>query len=95
MSLTRSQGLRRPDGPSRHTNKLSKLILFFGVIYDGREGEEKTFEQQCADILKALFEHVNSWPFQKAVDAKKVPDYYNIIKEPMGKYIFISRCHRP
>jgi histone acetyltransferase len=26
---------------------------------------------------------VNSWPFQKAVDPKKVPDYYQIIKEPM------------
>ncbi|TNV79552.1 hypothetical protein FGO68_gene3569 [Halteria grandinella] len=42
-----------------------------------KEGEEKTFEQQCEDILKGLFEHVNSWPFQKAVDARKVPDYYN------------------
>lgn len=95
MSLTRSRGLRKPGGPSRPTNKLSKYTLLFYVFNDYREGEEKTFEQQCADILKALFEHVNSWPFQKAVDAKKVPDYYNIIKEPMGKYIFISRCHRP
>lgn len=52
-----------------------------------KEGEEKTFEQQCLDILRALCEHPNSWPFQKPVDAKKVPDYYNIIKEPMGKIL--------
>jgi hypothetical protein len=26
-----------------------------------------------------------SWPFQKAVDVKDVPNYYKIIKDPMGK----------
>jgi hypothetical protein len=30
---------------------------------EAREGEEKTFEQQCSDILKSLNEHQNSWPF--------------------------------
>jgi hypothetical protein len=35
--------------------------------------------------VKALLENVNSWAFQKPVDSRKVPDYYNIIKEPMGK----------
>jgi len=48
-----------------------------------KEGEEKTFEQQCFDILNQLNGMVNSWPFQKPVDPKKVPDYYGIIKEPM------------
>jgi len=33
--------------------------------------------------LKTLIEHENSWPFRKAVDIKKVPDYYEVIKEPM------------
>lgn len=28
-------------------------------------------------------DHDNSWPFRKPVDAKKVPDYYDIIKDPM------------
>ena len=26
-----------------------------------------------------------AWPFQKPVDIKDVPNYYTIIKEPMGK----------
>ena len=29
--------------------------------------EEKTFEQQCTDILDQLTSHENSWPFRKAV----------------------------
>lgn len=29
--------------------------------------------------------HKSAWPFLKAVDKKLVPDYYVIIKEPMGK----------
>lgn len=28
-------------------------------------------------------EHENSWPFRKPVDQKKVPDYYDVIKNPM------------
>jgi len=26
-----------------------------------------------------------SWPFQKPVDVKDVPNYYKIIRDPMGK----------
>jgi len=26
-----------------------------------------------------------SWPFQKPVDVKDVPNYYKIIKDPMGR----------
>lgn len=31
-------------------------------------------------------DHKNAWPFLKAVDTKRVPDYYDVIKDPMGKY---------
>lgn len=30
-----------------------------------------------------------AWPFQKPVDRKEVPDYYDHIKYPMGKYMFV------
>lgn len=30
-----------------------------------------------------IYDHDNSWPFRKPVDIKKVPDYYDIIKDPM------------
>lgn len=36
-------------------------------------------------VLKALWKHSFSWPFQQPVDAVKLklPDYYTIIKTPM------------
>lgn len=40
--------------------------------------------------MKALVDHENSWPFRKPVDAKKVPDYYDIIKDPMGNILIYS-----
>lgn len=33
-----------------------------------------------------MFEHPDAWPFKEPVDAREVPDYYDIIKDPMGKY---------
>ena len=33
--------------------------------------------------MKGLNEHPSSWPFRKPVNIRKVPDYLNVIKEPM------------
>jgi histone acetyltransferase len=52
--------------------------------YDEAKGtEEKTFEEQCDDILKALWDHENAWPFRTAVSQRQAPDYYQVITEPM------------
>lgn len=32
-----------------------------------------------------MHDHVDAWPFKEPVDARDVPDYYDIIKDPMGK----------
>lgn len=32
--------------------------------------------------------HKHAWPFMKPVDPLEAPDYYKVIKEPMGKNIF-------
>lgn len=38
-----------------------------------------------------MHDHVDAWPFKEPVDARDVPDYYDIIKDPMGKdFIFVS-----
>lgn len=29
--------------------------------------------------------HKMAWPFQSAVDPSEVPDYYEVIKDPMGE----------
>eukprot|EP00249_Psilotum_nudum_P017446 c26328_g1_i2 orf=716-2554(-) len=34
-------------------------------------------------VLKMVIEHADSWPFKEPVDARDVPDYYDIIKDPI------------
>lgn len=34
-----------------------------------------------------MLDHADAWPFKEPVDARDVPDYYDIIKDPMGKYV--------
>lgn len=32
-----------------------------------------------------MHDHVDAWPFKEPVDSRDVPDYYEIIKDPVGK----------
>lgn len=32
-----------------------------------------------------MHDHVDAWPFKEPVDGREVPDYYDIIKDPMGE----------
>ncbi|CAM8966001.1 hypothetical protein QQ045_003758 [Rhodiola kirilowii] len=34
-------------------------------------------------LLKSMQDHPDSWPFKEPVDARDVPDYYDVIKDPM------------
>ncbi|KAK4273085.1 hypothetical protein QN277_021551 [Acacia crassicarpa] len=34
-------------------------------------------------LLKSMHDHADAWPFREPVDARDVPDYYDIIKDPM------------
>ena len=36
------------------------------------------------NLTEQLLAHQMAWPFQKPVDIKDVPNYYTIIKDPMG-----------
>lgn len=40
--------------------------------------------------LQAVIEHADAWPFKDPVDAREVPDYYEIIKDPIGNDSIIS-----
>ncbi|UJR37197.1 hypothetical protein I4U23_029905 [Adineta vaga] len=39
--------------------------------------------KKLLDLIDQLLAHQMSWPFQKPVDVKDVPNYYKIIKDPM------------
>eukprot|EP00850_Spirogloea_muscicola_P023232 SM000340S12922 [mRNA] locus=s340:78495:81780:+ [translate_table: standard] len=34
-------------------------------------------------LLRGILEHTDAWPFKEPVDAREVPDYYEIIKDPL------------
>ena len=34
--------------------------------------------------LQSMNEHPDAWPFKDPVDSRDVPDYYDIIKDPIG-----------
>jgi nucleosome-remodeling factor subunit BPTF len=42
---------------------------------------------QIAKLLKQIQSHKSAWPFLDPVDAAEAPNYYKVIKEPMGTYL--------
>jgi hypothetical protein len=42
--------------------------------------------------LQAVIEHADAWPFKDPVDAREVPDYYEIIKDPIGNHSLITHA---
>ena len=40
-------------------------------------------KKSCEKILELLKEHKAAWPFKEPVKREEVPDYYDIIKEPI------------
>uniref|UniRef100_A0A5K3EW47 Bromodomain adjacent to zinc finger domain protein 1A n=2 Tax=Mesocestoides corti TaxID=53468 RepID=A0A5K3EW47_MESCO len=41
------------------------------------------FHFTCADLIAAVRRHRSSWPFQDPVNANEVPDYYEIVVDPI------------
>lgn len=35
-------------------------------------------------LMKLIMSHKSAWPFVEPVDPQEAPDYYKVIKEPMG-----------
>ncbi|XP_073064817.1 histone acetyltransferase GCN5-like isoform X1 [Primulina eburnea] len=45
---------------------------------------QKSLTAFMRSLLKqAMYDHPDAWPFKEPVDARDVPDYYDIIKDPM------------
>jgi len=50
-------------------------------------------QAKISAVLKAIKHLKDAWPFQEAVNPKLVPDYYNIIKEPMDLKTMTKRLN--
>ena len=42
---------------------------------------------------QAMLDHGDAWPFKEPVDVRDVPDYYDIIRDPMGNCYSIQDLH--
>lgn len=42
-----------------------------------------SFQKSCEKILDLLKSHKSAWPFKDPVKREEVPDYYDIIKNPI------------
>lgn len=42
-----------------------------------------------------MHDNLDAWPFKEPVDARDVPDYYDIIKDPMGKIFHLNTMLLP
>ncbi|MES1918006.1 DeSI-like protein hag1 [Bonamia ostreae] len=58
-----------------------------------RELEDSHLLAKIGAIVKAVKNTKESWPFLAAVDAKQVPDYYSIIKNPMDLAIITTKLN--
>ncbi|KAK9067590.1 hypothetical protein SSX86_011701 [Deinandra increscens subsp. villosa] len=54
---------------------------YFNASPDGTLNQKLTGFMRS--ILKALLDHADAWPFKDPVDVRDVPDYYDIIRDPM------------
>ena len=43
-----------------------------------------TLQDQLRNILELMKNHSSSWPFHVPVSREEVPDYYDVIKDPIG-----------
>nr|XP_043635514.1 histone acetyltransferase GCN5 [Erigeron canadensis] len=57
------------------------LIKFVNASPDGTPKPKLTGFMRS--ILKAMHDHADAWPFKEPVDVRDVPDYYDIIRDPM------------
>jgi len=51
--------------------------------YELKKSKERSFNLQCQNIIEMLRRHKSAWPFLEAVSKDDVPDYYEVIKDPI------------
>ena len=67
-----------------------RLVTPAGVVQP-TAGALQTFME---NTLKSVIENPDSWPFREPVDGKEVPDYYDVIKDPVDLTLIQERLDR-
>lgn len=71
-----------------HELKKKQSQLFTGIFLNLRfrpkEDTTKSLQAELSGYLKKLKNHSSVWPFLKPVDIDEVPDYLDVIKDPIG-----------
>ncbi|CAH8503608.1 unnamed protein product [Schistosoma turkestanicum] len=81
----RRSASRSASALSSQLNKHPKRRRHSSDQEDTSETEQMDVKSQslCSHIIDAVYKHKHSWPFRKAVDRNQVPDYYEIITDPI------------
>lgn len=58
-------------------------------IYRSNRPRHVPHYREMLYLVEEMRNYTHAWPFLEAVDAEEVADYYEIIKEPMGRYIHV------
>lgn len=64
--------------------------LFSFVFFAARLSSVSSLSLPLSPYLSQA--HKMAWPFLEPVDPNDAPDYYGVIKEPMGKWGESSAC---
>ncbi|KAL4509276.1 hypothetical protein ABPG72_018207 [Tetrahymena utriculariae] len=48
-----------------------------------KKSKERSFNLQCANVIENMKRHKQSWPFLDPVNKDDVPDYYDVITDPI------------
>lgn len=64
------------------------------INYANQKNLDSKDYEQLKKLLKSIQQHRNAWPFLKPVDSRQVPDYYDIIKEPMDLGTIESKLNK-
>ncbi|XP_076896557.1 transcription factor GTE8-like [Bidens hawaiensis] len=94
VQLARQPNGKKSSGSGKRFDQKSKTLNrgFLGRFQSANESTSTStatfspiLKKQCESLLKKLMTHQHGWVFNKPVDvvALKIPDYFNVIKNPM------------
>ncbi|KAL3531283.1 hypothetical protein ACH5RR_010605 [Cinchona calisaya] len=52
---------------------------------------QKSMTAFMRSLIKVMHDHPDAWPFKEPVDAREVPDYYEVIKDPIDLKTLLKR----